>query len=51
MPGLYRLNSSGCNGLRTVLRCAAAPSGWTCGSAREITHTSMPGGVLCCVNR
>src|SRR5205085_1515674 len=50
--GLYRLNSSGCNNLRTALDCAAAPTGWICTSAKDIvTHTSSAGGLLCCVNK
>ncbi len=49
--GLYRLNRPGCNTLRTTLRCSSAPTGWTCTSAQQITHTSSTGGVLCCVNK
>lgn len=49
--GLYRLNSNGCNQLKTTLRCASAPTGWSCTSAQNVSHTSAPGGVLCCANK
>ncbi len=51
VDGLYQLSAAGCSMLNTAQRCFAPLMGWSCSSVQTISHSTMTGGLLCCVTK